>query len=157
MEPEDLISHTEGMRNAARSAHSCRMPFTDLPPGEHRDALIQAVNNVLATALALFTFAQIVDGLPTGEVAWDRRYPGIPVDHIIEDVHEKLCDGAMDKARELSRIWDPSILMFSPKVCLPSRGTKRRDLAVDLSADTKLRPLKSFWELRWARNHLTCG
>lgn len=122
MDPDELVAHTEKMRNATRSAHSCRMPFTDLPPGEHGDTLIRAITNVLATELALFTFAQIIDGLPTAEVAWDRRYPGIFVDHVIEDVHEDLCDGAMDKAREMSGKWDPSILMFSPKVCPFSRA-----------------------------------
>ena len=117
MEPEDIIVHTEKMRTAARSAHSHRMPFTDLPPGDHREILIRAVTNVLDRELALFTFAQIIDGLPTGDVAFDRRFPCMFVDHPIDYMHDDICDGAMDKARELSGGWDPSILMFGPTVC----------------------------------------
>lgn len=116
MEPDDLDAHTERMRREALSAHERRMAFTEFAPGEHRDALLRAITNVLSTEVALFTFAQLVDGLPTADVCYDRRYHNIFGDHIIDEVHEELCEGAMDKAREMARDWDPSILKFSPKV-----------------------------------------
>ena len=56
---------------------------------------------VLSTELTLFTCAQVIDGLPTADVAWDQRYGGIFGDHIIDEAHGgSLCPGAMDKACE---------------------------------------------------------
>lgn len=81
----------------------------------HRDIFIQAVNNVLATDLAIFTYAQIIDGLPTADVGWDRNIQDLLGAHPL-DSHEDLCPGAMDKARELCQKWDPLILLFNPKI-----------------------------------------
>lgn len=38
----------------------------------HYSALQRAIRNLLDTNLAFATYAQIVDGLPTEDVAWDR-------------------------------------------------------------------------------------
>lgn len=116
MEPEQLEAHTERMRKEARNAYACRMTFTDFIPGEHRDTLLRAITNVLNTEVALFTFAELVDGLPTSADCFDRRIPGIWGPHIMDHTHEELCDGATDKAREMLADFDPSILKFSPKV-----------------------------------------
>lgn len=99
MEPKGVAAHTARMRETARSVHSQRIPFDSIE-GKHRDILAQTIKNTIATELAIFTYAQIVDGLPTADVAWDRRYPGLHGDHIIDDMHEELCPGAMEKARE---------------------------------------------------------
>ena len=116
MEPEDLESITEMLRRRARIDHACRVPFDDVKSEPHRKILTDAIRNVLSTELAHFTYAQIIDGLPTADVAWDRRAPGIFGDHIIDDVHEELCPGAMDAARDFYEKWDPSVLDFNPKV-----------------------------------------
>lgn len=118
MEPAQLKIHVQKMQIAAREAYASRVSFTSINSDLHREVLARAIKNVLSTELAVFTFAQIVDGLPTADVAWDRRYPGIFGDHIIDDVHAELCSGAMEKARELYENWDPTGLVFDPKVTL---------------------------------------
>jgi hypothetical protein len=77
--------------------------------------LIRAIDNVLATDEAILTYAQIIDGLPTADVSYDRRVTGIHGNHPIDE-HEELCPGALDKARELCPQWDPAMLAFSPRV-----------------------------------------
>jgi hypothetical protein len=77
----------------------------------------RAISNLLSTELVLFTFAQIIDGLPTADVAWDRRYPDLHGEHPIEQ-HEDICPGVLDRARQFRRDFDPSILSFDPKVSL---------------------------------------
>ncbi|KAM5347553.1 hypothetical protein ACJ41O_007377 [Fusarium nematophilum] len=61
-----------------------------------------------------------MDGLPSGEVSFDRRYSGVFGEHPIDTDHEELCPGAMDKAREHYQQWNSEILMFDPKACLLS-------------------------------------
>jgi hypothetical protein len=67
--------------------------------GAHYATLAGALRNVLDTDIALLTFAQIVDGLPTSDVAWDqygsKRHPDHPVNN-----HRTLCHGALEKAKE---------------------------------------------------------
>ncbi|KAM0247820.1 hypothetical protein ACHAP5_003830 [Fusarium lateritium] len=67
--------------------------------GAHYAILASALRNVLGTEIALLTFAQIVDGLPTSDVAWDqygsKHHPNHPVNS-----HKTLCDGALEKAKE---------------------------------------------------------
>ncbi len=46
------------------------------------------------------TFAQIVDGLPIADVAYQRRFHGLDNDHPIED-HAELCGGVMERTREI--------------------------------------------------------
>lgn len=82
---------------------------------EHYRAFSRAILNVLSTELALFTFAQIIDGLPTADVAWDRRYPHLVGIHPIEQ-HEDICPGVLDRARRFREDFDPCILSFDPKV-----------------------------------------
>ncbi|KAF4450476.1 hypothetical protein F53441_6475 [Fusarium austroafricanum] len=79
----------------------------------HRDVLDKAIRNVLSTELAQFTYAQIIDGLPIADVAWDRRLPRIMGEHIIDD-HETLCPGALENAQEYYKKWDPSFIKFNP-------------------------------------------
>ena len=135
MDPPELEAHTAKMRLAAREAYASRVAFDSLKSERHREVLMRALTNVLSTELALFTYAQIIDGLPTADVAWDRRYHGLFHEHIIDDVHETLCPGAMDKARELYDNWDPSILKFDPKVPPPSFHRKQ---SLDLPGNTML-------------------
>ncbi|CZR47730.1 uncharacterized protein FPRO_13397 [Fusarium proliferatum ET1] len=65
--------------------------------GYHYDSLSLALRNVLNTDIALTTFAQIIDGLPTADVAWDRYSATYESSHPIIN-HKTLCEGAFEKA-----------------------------------------------------------
>ena len=82
MDPPELEAHTAKMRLAAREAYASRVAFDSLKSERHREVLMRALTNVLSTELALFTYAQIIDGLPIADVAWDQRYHGLFPDHI---------------------------------------------------------------------------
>ncbi|KAK7429164.1 hypothetical protein QQZ08_004379 [Neonectria magnoliae] len=116
MDQEELDALSKVLHEIARYAYDQRVSFYAVKAGHHHEVLARAIRNVLGTELAIFTYAQIIDGLPTADVAWDQRLPGIYGDHPIDDVHEELCPAAMDKAREFYENWDPSILKFDPKV-----------------------------------------
>lgn len=120
MDPDKLEAHKEKLRDIARTAYDSRVPFNSITSERHRQILDRAIRNVLSTELAQFTYAQIIDGLPIADVAWDRRLPGIMGEHIIDD-HETLCPGALEKAQEYYQEWDPSSLKFDPEVSRPPR------------------------------------
>ncbi|KAF4472493.1 hypothetical protein FALBO_618 [Fusarium albosuccineum] len=116
MEKEDLEVHCERTREVARYAYDHRVPFSYIKSELHWRTLDRAVRNVLGTEVAALTCAQIMDGLPIADVAYDQRLPGLFGEHPIEDLHEELCPGTMDKAREFYENWDPYFLRFDPKV-----------------------------------------
>jgi hypothetical protein len=60
--------------------------------GDHRDLLTRAITRILATEIAEITYAQIIDGLPTSEVAYDSRDEP-PPDHPIERVTRHSAQG----------------------------------------------------------------
>ncbi|KAK1766304.1 hypothetical protein QBC33DRAFT_579124 [Phialemonium atrogriseum] len=71
--------------------------------------------NILTTELAEFTYAQILDGLPTQQAIfdscqWIHDHPTCQLKH------EKLCDGFLEKAREFRSHFDPSTLVFGKDV-----------------------------------------
>ncbi|KAF5541873.1 hypothetical protein FMEXI_7797 [Fusarium mexicanum] len=66
--------------------------------GYHHDALSLALRNVLNTDIALMTYAQIIDGLPTADVVWDRYSATYEPSHPIVN-HKTLCEGALEKAK----------------------------------------------------------
>ncbi|KAI1009026.1 hypothetical protein LB504_001885 [Fusarium proliferatum] len=66
--------------------------------GHHYDSLSLALRNVLNTDIALMTFAQIIDGLPTADVVWDRYSATYEPSHPIIN-HKTLCEGALEKAK----------------------------------------------------------
>lgn len=81
----------------------------------HREALDQAVKNVLSTDIALATFAQIIDGLPLSDVAWDTRGTKLTPQHPI-NLHTQLCPGTLDKARAYRERFSLDLLFFKPEV-----------------------------------------
>ncbi|KAG7151537.1 hypothetical protein HYQ46_012676 [Verticillium longisporum] len=83
--------------------------------GEHRHALSQALGNVLATDAALVTFAQIIDGLPICDIAWDTRGPKLTPQHPINS-HVELCPGARDMAEEFRDDFKLEALVFKPEL-----------------------------------------
>jgi hypothetical protein len=129
MDPDELAAHAEKLRRIARNSHDHRVPFDAINSDYHRRVLDKAIRNVLSTELAIFTYAQIIDGLPIADVAWDRRLPGIMGEHVIDE-HEILCPGALEKAQECFENWQPSTLMFDPEVGrypqLPSATDRNR-------------------------------
>lgn len=80
---------------------------------EHLASLDRALANLLSTPNAEFTYAQIVDGMPTSDVyvMYHWFYEGFPVLN-----HEELCPGAMDKTRAFRSQFDIASLKFEPKV-----------------------------------------
>ncbi|KAI8667602.1 hypothetical protein NCS56_00897300 [Fusarium sp. Ph1] len=84
MDLQELKAHTEKLRRVARVAHEHRVPFGHIRSERHRNALDRAIKNVLSTELAQFTYAQIMDGLPTSDACFDRRYPGVFGEHPID-------------------------------------------------------------------------
>lgn len=116
MDPEELEVLIDKLQIAARTSYEQRIPFRNIHSVHHRRVIDGAIKNVLSTELAQFTYAQILDGLPTGDVSWDRRYCGVFGAHPIDSEHEELCPGALEKAQEFYQNWDPELLMFDPKV-----------------------------------------
>ncbi|KAK4147302.1 uncharacterized protein C8A04DRAFT_34038 [Dichotomopilus funicola] len=83
--------------------------------GEYQRLLVRAINRLLSTELAEFTFAQILDGLPTGEVAYDSL--AIPYgDHPIGTVHDELCPGMVDKLILAYRASSPNSSDFQTRL-----------------------------------------
>ncbi|KAJ3544893.1 hypothetical protein NM208_g2789 [Fusarium decemcellulare] len=116
MDPEDLEVHCKRAREVARYAHDHRVSFSSIKSEHHWQTLERAIRNVLGTDIAMLTYAQIIDGLPIGDVAFDQRLPGLYGDHPLDDCHDELCPGAMEKVRELYENWDPYFLEFDPKI-----------------------------------------
>ena len=83
--------------------------------GEHRQLLDRAIARILSTELAEMTYAQIIDGLPTGDVAYDARVPPYGA-HPIDHAHDELCPGMLGKAREFRDGFRPEILTFNSQV-----------------------------------------
>lgn len=87
----------------------------------HQDTVRSAIARILDTDVAEITYAQIIDGLPLGEVAFESR-GGMPHDdHPINHCHDKLCDGILNRTREFHRTFDPAVLQFDSRVSIDSR------------------------------------
>ncbi|KAF5620052.1 hypothetical protein F52700_11372 [Fusarium sp. NRRL 52700] len=67
--------------------------------GHHYDTLSLALRNVLNTDISLMTYAQIIDGLPTADVVWDRYSATYEPSHPIIN-HKTLCKGALEKVHD---------------------------------------------------------
>ncbi|KAL2260052.1 hypothetical protein VTK26DRAFT_6081 [Humicola hyalothermophila] len=79
----------ERLKYLAREAAASRVPYHN-DGSEHYRVFSRAITNVLSTELALFKFAQIIDGLPTADVAWDVRSPDLSGAHPIEEHQDTL-------------------------------------------------------------------
>ncbi|KAF9773639.1 hypothetical protein IL306_008521, partial [Fusarium sp. DS 682] len=82
----------------------------------HRDAVTVAISRILDTETAEITYAQIIDGLPLGEDAFEARGGTPHSDHPINYCHDELCAGILDKTREFRRQFDPQILKFDSRL-----------------------------------------
>lgn len=95
---------------------STRVSIEDIDP-EHRSAFSKAVQRVLSTALALETYAQVIDGVPLCDVAWDRYRHRLHETHPI-NYHEELCPGALEAAKSMRDELDLGSLSFEAKVSI---------------------------------------
>lgn len=103
------------LRDVALYAHLHRITLENLTT-DYLNIFHRALLHVLGSELAIETFAQIVDGLPIADVAWDKRHPGIfGDDHPIE-AHATLCPGVKDKTSACLEQYDLHSLVFDPKL-----------------------------------------
>ncbi|KAF4468892.1 hypothetical protein FALBO_4208 [Fusarium albosuccineum] len=89
---------------------------------DHRDTFCRALANVLSTHLAEYTYAQILDGLPTEE-SLDEGYPRLQDHPVYELNHVELCEGFLDKAREFRAHFDPAELRFDEHLLTSFQNT----------------------------------
>ncbi len=82
----------------------------------HREILIRAIANVLSTPIAKQTYAQIVDGLPLADVAWDRYGGCLCYDHPLLREHKELCPDVADEAERLCLALDVDALLMPKPV-----------------------------------------
>ena len=83
----------------------------DMLDEEHLQTFRRALLNVLSTHVAEFTYAQIIDGLPTEE-SLAESYAAM-LDHPVHVLkHAELCEGFLDRARELRSEMDMSMFSF---------------------------------------------
>jgi hypothetical protein len=115
---------------AAAESEPRYLSIADLD-GEHREILGRAITRILSTELAEITYAQIIDGLPIADVAFDRR-AHFCAGHPMDNFHEELCPGMLDRVREFRDGFRPEILTFNSLV---SR-TEYLQFAIDEVADT---------------------
>ena len=82
---------------------------------DHRDAFSRAIKTILGSDLAEITMAQLVDGLPLADIAWEARGNFLCRAHPLAD-HEQLCKDALEKVRSLRDDFGPETLSFEPHV-----------------------------------------
>ncbi|KAJ0124722.1 hypothetical protein J7T55_006063 [Diaporthe amygdali] len=103
------------LRDVALYAHLHRISLENVESNRY-EIFRNAISRILRTEAARQTYAQLVDGLPIADVAWDRRYPGIfGYEHPIED-HNELCPGAEQKISDFIQDFDVNSLLFDPKL-----------------------------------------
>ena len=80
---------------------------------EHAGAFKQALSRILSSAVAEFTYSEILDGLPTEEsfLEFHLHKKGNPV---FELNHTSLCAGIIGKIRGFRDSFDPLTLIFPP-------------------------------------------
>jgi hypothetical protein len=92
------------------SAESEQLPTETLPietlpiealKAPHREILIRAVANVLSSPIAKQTYAQIVDGLPSSDIAMDHYLRPFCSQHPLLEEHKEPCPGVPEEAEKL--------------------------------------------------------
>lgn len=103
------------LRDVALYAHLHRITLENLTT-DHLNIFHRAVLRVHGSELAIDTFAQIVNGLPIADVAWDKRHPSIFGDDHPNEAHASLCPGVKDKTSAYLEQYDLHSLVFDPKL-----------------------------------------
>ncbi|KAI3399764.1 hypothetical protein diail_5832, partial [Diaporthe ilicicola] len=75
-----------------------KSPIEDVLDVRHCGAVVLAVSNVLSTATAELTIAQLIDGLPLCSIAMESRAGFIHRNHPLRK-HQELCDGVLGKTK----------------------------------------------------------
>lgn len=81
----------------------------------HQQRFRRAVLNVLSAPIAEQTLAQIVDGLPLKDVAFDKRFHR----HYVEEpvfYHTELCPGILEKTINFRETFEPLTLDIPSRV-----------------------------------------
>ena len=91
-----------------------RVTAADLAP-EHREVFSRAISAVLNTEDAELTYAQILDGAPLSQIFCNARSRYLHTDHPLWS-HTDLCPGALDRAREYCKVFNPNTVDFDSKV-----------------------------------------
>lgn len=103
----------------------------------HSEALERALRRILSTDVAEFTYAQIVDGLPTEESLHEFQSPR-PGHPVVGLGHRKLCDGALEKARKFRTDLDMASSQLSLSVSYPHPAAFKSSNASSLTRRGKL-------------------
>jgi hypothetical protein len=94
--------------------------FRKLSPGElestHSEIFRRAISNILSCPIAETTYAQILDGLPTSDVALDVYDSNVCPGHPLLDEHKELCPGVLERARELRASFDSDLVQIDSRV-----------------------------------------
>ncbi|KAK4106821.1 hypothetical protein N658DRAFT_563552 [Parathielavia hyrcaniae] len=106
--------------------------------GEHRQLLVRAISSILSTELAETTYAQIIDGLPIADVAYDSHNPPYGA-HPVDEAHGELCPGMIDKARGFCREFNRTLTFNSQTRLIEMIAVAVQQIAVILfELDTSL-------------------
>ncbi len=82
----------------------------------HREVLARAVANILSSSAAKQTYAQIVDGLPLADVAWDRHAGCLCLHHPLLNEHKELCSSVAEETEGLLSSFDLGSLLMPSEV-----------------------------------------
>ncbi|KAI1775497.1 hypothetical protein F4818DRAFT_441591 [Hypoxylon cercidicola] len=82
----------------------------------HCELFVRALRRVLSTDDAKLTYAQIIDGLPLIDTVDDTVGGGLSYGHPLYDMHDKLCEGVMERTEEMSASFDPNVLKFDSRL-----------------------------------------
>ncbi|RSL58342.1 hypothetical protein CEP53_006170 [Fusarium sp. AF-6] len=95
-----------------------KQPSINSLDGDHVELFTRGITRVLSTEISEITYAQIIDGLPLSDVVKDTESGGPPDGHPINDSHQELCPGVLEKIREFRKDFDPQILEFDSRLLL---------------------------------------
>ncbi|KAB5547036.1 hypothetical protein GE09DRAFT_1129682 [Coniochaeta sp. 2T2.1] len=90
----------------------------------HANTFKTAISQLLATELAVLTFAQIVDGLPTKASFREFHLRFNKTNHPVYALdHDELCPGVVEKTREIKDSFDPMSLAFKTELLSAFQST----------------------------------
>ena len=87
----------------------------------HYEMFHTAISHILSMPITRFTIAQLIDGLPLYSVVLEsaaaNNLTGAPI-----QAHTQLCEGAIERADEFIKTFDPNSLLFRAQVGFISRA-----------------------------------
>lgn len=83
---------------------------------QHREIFTRALSNVLSTPAAELAFAEIIDGAPLSQTAYEVRNGILPGNHPVRSQHPELCPGVLEKTRDVRTTLDIQVLQFDFQV-----------------------------------------